>query len=260
MKRIALDFGHNCSNDRGATGIRQEDTLIRETGKKLLTLLKNDGHQVKNVTPYKAESVMHSLRQRVHACNEFNADIFASIHFNAFNDLAHGTEVYYVSEAGKVYAESVVKEIAKLGFYNRGAKLGHFYVIRKTSCPAILIECCFCDNASDMFLYNSTQMAIAIRNGLNLYNRNTYNSGIQYELIIDKATWFKGSTDSSEQLIEKFSPEAFSSDSKIKLDPGTYTVTKFYCKEQRHYYLELKVGLVGFIYEEHGHLKPIYQY
>lgn len=254
IKKIAIDFGHNCENDKGAIGIEQEDKLIREVGQKLITLLDRDGYKTLNVTPKYASGLLSSLKQRVHTCNGFNADIFFSIHFNAFNKKAYGTEAYYLSQTGKLYADSIVTEISKLGYHNRGAKLGRFYVLKHTTCPAVLIECCFCDNPSDMEVYNSTRLAVAIRNGINLDNDNTYSKGIRYRLKVNYKTVFKATTEPAEHLILVDKGRHFKSNSCINLNPGQYQVLDFYCIEDSHYYLKLKPDLVGFIYKNHAEL------
>ena len=80
-------------------------------------------------------------------------DLDISVHFNAFDHLAHGVEVLYVTQ--KDLAAKVSGEIAEAGgFTNRGAKYrSDLYVLNNTREPAILIETCFCDNTSDSHKY-----------------------------------------------------------------------------------------------------------
>jgi hypothetical protein len=87
-------------------------------------------------------------------------DLDVSVHFNAYDGSAHGTEVLYVTQeslAGKVSGA-----IANAGgFANRGAKYrGDLYFLNNTREKAILIETCFCDNTSDSNKYNSSFEAI----------------------------------------------------------------------------------------------------
>ncbi|EKN40224.1 hypothetical protein CFSAN001627_21049, partial [Clostridium botulinum CFSAN001627] len=52
-------------------------------------------------------------------------------------------------------------------YTNRGLKDGYgLYVLKHTKAKAMLIECCFCDNAGDMNRYNAENMANAIEKGL----------------------------------------------------------------------------------------------
>jgi N-acetylmuramoyl-L-alanine amidase len=123
-----------------------------------------------NCTPSNASSVRHSLQQRVNKANSNKVDVFVSIHFNAFNKAAHGTEVFAASSTGKKIALRVLNKIVSLGFFNKGVKDGsHLYVLKNTTMPAILVECCFCDSSKDMTLFSTVtadKMAQAIVDGL----------------------------------------------------------------------------------------------
>lgn len=165
--KIAVDIGHNCPPDTGAVGVRRECDLVREVGEKLIQLLTVEGHEIIRCLPKKATSVSNSLIQRVAIANSSDADLFISIHFNAFNGKARGTECFAISPVGRAYASKIVNEIASLGFINRGVKDGsRLYVVRETSMPAILVECCFCDSREDMSIFDAAKMATAIRAGL----------------------------------------------------------------------------------------------
>ena len=168
MKKFGIDLGHNCDYDGGAVGIKSENFLIREVGWRVIKKLKALGHTVINCSPQQSvTSLGDSLRQRTNRANKYNVDVFVSIHFNAFNGQAYGTEVLYFSSSGKRIAAPVLKEIASLGFYNRGLKYrNNLHVLKATRMPAILIECCFCDSAKDMRLFDAEKMANAIVKGL----------------------------------------------------------------------------------------------
>lgn len=165
--KFGIDIGHNCSPDTGARGIKHECALNMEVGKLVIAKLEALGHEVVNCTPTKAASVTDSLRQRVRRANTEKVGLYVSIHFNAFNKKAFGTEVFAISAIGRAYAACVLEEICKLGFTNRGVKDGsHLLVVRSTAAPAILIECCFCDSKRDMDIYDAEKMAEAIVRGL----------------------------------------------------------------------------------------------
>ncbi len=170
--KIAIFRGHNTIYNTGAVGIRKEDDLINEVAFKLLDKLKNFSLDVIDCTPTEAEfknikSTTDSLSLRCKKANTANVDLVVSIHFNAYNGQAHGTEVLYVSEKGKEIAQPIQNEIVKLGYTNRGVKKRtDLYVLNYTIAPAILIECCFCDSKTDMELYDSDKIATAIVQGL----------------------------------------------------------------------------------------------
>ncbi len=165
--KFGIDMGHNCHPDTGASSIKFEDNLTKEVGNKVIAKLKDLGHTVINCNPDSASSVGSSLGKRCSKANANKVDIYVSIHFNAFNGQANGTEVFAVSDTGNKIAKPVLDEIIKLGFFNRGVKSGsHLYVLRNTDMPGILIECCFIDSTKDMQLYNGETMATAIVKGL----------------------------------------------------------------------------------------------
>lgn len=166
--KYGIDLGHNCFPDIGAQGIRRdEDELIRDVGYLLISSLVEMGHDVILTTPRSATSVNDSLRKRWTLANKEKVDFFASIHFNAFDKKVGGTEVFAASPRGRLVAAQVVNNIAALGFKNRGVKDGlKLQVVRETTMPAILIECCFCDNKQDMDIFDEGKMAMAILEGL----------------------------------------------------------------------------------------------
>ncbi|MBD2136415.1 N-acetylmuramoyl-L-alanine amidase [Anabaena sp. FACHB-1237] len=165
--KFGIDIGHNCPPDSGATGIKSEDRLTMEVGNKVIDKLKSLGHTVIPCKPDSAGTVSQSLGRRCSKANSAGVDFYVSIHFNAFNGKANGTEVFAASDAGRKYAVPVLNEIVKLGFFNRGVKDGsHLYVLRNTNMPGILIECCFIDSQKDTDLYDGEKMATAIVKGL----------------------------------------------------------------------------------------------
>ena len=165
--RFGIDIGHNSPPDTGAKGIKYEDNLTLDVGNRVMGKLKDLGHQTIDCKPTKSYSVRNSLHQRTAKANSSKVDIFVSIHFNAFNGYANGTEVFAISSTGKKIAKSVLDEILKMGFFNRGVKNGsHLFVLKNTNMPAILVECCFIDSGKDMKLFDSETMANAIVKGL----------------------------------------------------------------------------------------------
>lgn len=243
--KIAIDIGHNvlCTNGRhdiGATGHAQEDDLTNEVGELVISKLEKLGHTVVRTLPASASSVSNSLYQRVTTANLSKADIFASIHFNAFNALAYGTETFAKSSSGAAIGSAINAEICKLGFYNRGVKRANFYVLSRTSMPAVLIECCFIDSAKDMLLFDSKKMSDAIVKGL----VGELPPNISFEkanLQIKHQTWLKPSTEQS---------------SKIPLNklrrvlPGYYPIN-YLGAEEGHYQIQYQ-GADYFVYSGHA--------
>jgi N-acetylmuramoyl-L-alanine amidase len=244
--KFGIDIGHNCPPDTGAVGLQKEDDLTRAVGRLLMQKLADAGHTVVNCTPTTASNITDSLRQRVNKANDNHVDIFVSIHFNKFNSQANGTEVFAISRVSQSIAESVLKEIVQLGFRNRGVKNTPFFVLKHSSMPAILIECCFCDSPKDMSIFGAEKMAEAIKDGL--IGESNDNSLPQPGLLrIRQSTRLKPSTEQSSYL---------PSETLVNIAPGDYPVLDFRY-EEKHYWVKWTDKSQAnrdehFVFEEHG--------
>lgn len=162
--KISGDAGHNCSSDTGAIGYKKEDILTKEVWTLVQAKLKSIGITTVDCTPYNMtfSSVTQSLAYRVNKANASNSDLHLCIHFNAGG--GHGVECHIIGTGGKAetYAKSICKEIASLGYTNRGVKVSNLYVPKYTTMSCVLIECAFVDSKADMDRYNGDTMANAI--------------------------------------------------------------------------------------------------
>lgn len=179
--KLAIDIGHNCSYDVGASGIKSEDKLNLEVGNSLISKCLSSGIEVIKCLPSSASSLYDSLNKRVAIANNHNSDFFISIHHNAFPG-AQGSEILcYPGSKGVDVAKVVLPEIVDLGFRDRGVKpRGDLFVLKNTIMSAMLIECAFCDSEHDMQIYNSEAMAAAIFRGIkkafNIHNEESNQS------------------------------------------------------------------------------------
>lgn len=167
--KILLDMGHTLTGaDLGAEGCgRKEQECTRDIGYRIKEKLEHMGHMVAICSPDNAISLHESLDYRVKTANKEDGDLYISIHMHAFNGIAQGTEIY--TYGGKRFreAQDVLENIVTLGYRNRGIKDGsRLYVIRKTKMKAMVIECCFIDNESDMELYDAETFAEEIVRGI----------------------------------------------------------------------------------------------
>lgn len=80
--------------------------------------------------------------------NAGNYDVACELHLNCFNGAARGTETYYKTSRGKVYADRVNAKLATI-FPDRGVKTKNLYMLNQTKAPAILTEVFFCDSKAD---------------------------------------------------------------------------------------------------------------
>lgn len=180
--KICINPGHTLSAaGSGAIGIKIESIENRKVAKEVIRLLKQEGHTVINSTVDYANSQLEYLKKCVEQANANNCDLFVSIHFNAFNGRAFGTEVLINSDNSKAKdeAQRICSKISALGYKNRGVKIRpDLYVLKHTKMPALLVECCFIDNQEDMYIYNTESMAKAIVEGI-------LNKGIN-DIVIEK--------------------------------------------------------------------------
>lgn len=167
--KIAVDIGHNCAPDTGAVAIGNENVMVMDVGRRVISKLRALGHNVLLVTPTDCSSVSNSLWQRVSSANGWGAELYVSLHENAGG--GHGVEVWIGSERSRAIAQNIVNNIAALGFRNRGVKVQgkdgpHLYVLNNTIMPALLVEGAFVDSAEDMRRFNAEDMANAIVQGI----------------------------------------------------------------------------------------------
>ncbi|BEU87466.1 hypothetical protein TAMA11512_09300 [Selenomonas sp. TAMA-11512] len=107
--------------------------------------------------------------------NASEADVFISIHCNAFNGNAKGTEVlvYPGSAAGRKLGNCIQRQIVdSMGTTDRGLKdRPNLWVLKHTDMPAVLVELAFIDNAGDAVLLRDRQddFARAIARGVTDY-------------------------------------------------------------------------------------------
>lgn len=149
--KIVIDPGHG-GKDPGATsnGIKEKDINLK-ISKALKEELLREGFTVKLT---REDDRFLSLKERYDIGNNFNGDLFISIHCNSsINAYASGTEVFIYNlknKETKDLGERIALEISKdLKLKNRGVKEGNFAVLRYTKMKAILIENAFLSNKED---------------------------------------------------------------------------------------------------------------
>jgi N-acetylmuramoyl-L-alanine amidase len=155
---FAIDCGHGTSPDTGASALLFEDVVVAEVGAALKTELEQRGQRVIMCRPKVASSVTDSLNRRVHVSNQGGADLYVSLHCNAFKrtDKPMGVEVFAIGTKGREVAARVERNLAAQGQKSRGVKNGdHLFVLKYTQAPAILVELFFLDSEADVALYRS---------------------------------------------------------------------------------------------------------
>lgn len=190
MKKIVIDAGHG-GRDVGAVGPTglTEAMVNLDIALRIAQLLDDDGFDVENgleVLGTRLRDEFIELADRAAKANACDADLFVSIHCNAStNRDANGFEVWTTpghTESDAI-AEAVIESIAS-AFSDAKLRADlqdgdrdreeNFLVLRKTSCPAILVETGFISHVATESAMRTplwrTRMAMAIaagiRNGL----------------------------------------------------------------------------------------------
>ncbi len=117
-----------------------------------------------------------SLQQRCDIANSAHADIFVSIHNNAYLTTSEGTETYcyYNSVDGRKLATDIHSEVVKrVRLPDRGVKQAGFYVLKHTDMTSALVEGCFLTNPAEAKLLQQAnfrqKVAEGIAAGINTY-------------------------------------------------------------------------------------------
>lgn len=163
---VMLDPGHGESTGgkRSPDGTLREYEFNRDVAKRLKAILEQNGITVLMTVDDDTTDV--SLSERASKANTSIADIFVSIHANAFGNgvdwenNAVGWEIYYYSEDtyGKTLAEYIHKANVSggIGIKDRGVKTANFAVIKNTNIPAVLIEHGFYTSQTEVELLKSS--------------------------------------------------------------------------------------------------------
>lgn len=148
---VVLDPGHG-GPDPGAVGIGgiQEKQIVMAITQQVAAALRAQGVAV--VLTRQGDQEV-DLQPRVDIAEAANARVFVSIHANAISmdrPEVNGVETYYYSDMGARLAEVLHRRVLSLtGMADRGTRQSRFYVLRRTSMPAVLIETGFVTGAVD---------------------------------------------------------------------------------------------------------------
>ena len=163
--KVFINPGHGTS-DPGATGFGlYEADIALQVGKLVEKKLKANDIE----TQLFQSDALSSVPVKA---NAWGADVFVSIHCNACNGVAKGTEtlVYSLGTQGAALADAIQsKIILSLGTVDRGLKERQgLCVLRSSDMPAVLIELAFIDELNDnsLLAHKQDQFAQAIADGI----------------------------------------------------------------------------------------------
>ena len=143
---VVLDAGHGGSDTGAIGGGIYEKTITLDVAKRVEKILKQKGYDVKMT---RVDDSTVSLQERVDISENYNPDIFVSIHVNSsVKPEINGIETHYYHQESLQLAQTVHSSFASaIQANNRGLFKSKFYVINHTTSPAILIEIGFISNA-----------------------------------------------------------------------------------------------------------------
>lgn len=169
-KTVMMDAGHGGS-DYGAVyeGRREKDDTIR-LAKEVGRILEDHGVTVGYT---RAEDVYLTPFERAKLANDANADLFVSLHRNAFprSGVLSGVESYIYQKGGlrEQAAKVVNAKLEAMGFDNLGvSERPHLIVLKRTKMPAVLVQAGYIDSAKDNTLFDGAMedIAFAIADGI----------------------------------------------------------------------------------------------
>lgn len=176
-KSIVVDPGHG-GKDSGARGrTLLEKNVNLDVARRTVTRLALLGARP---TLTRDSDVFVELYDRPRMTNALRADLFVSIHCNAFTrrDVGSGTQTYYCTPQSKALA--VVMHDAlwpRLGVKDGGVHQARFCVVRETEIPAVLVELLFIDNKVEEQLLAKPDVreraAVGVCEGLRRYVEGT---------------------------------------------------------------------------------------
>lgn len=162
-KIITLDAGHGGSDPGaiGSDGTKEKDITLAIT-KAVKELLEKKGAKVymtrtTDVDVYGPNaSDADELQARVNVGEKYNSDLFVSLHINSsVNKNVGGFSTYYYPKTSNDLriAKSIQDQLtANFGVDDLGVRQANFYVIKRISMPATLVEMCFISNEKELVL------------------------------------------------------------------------------------------------------------
>lgn len=162
-KIITLDAGHGGSDPGaiGSDGTKEKDITLPIT-KRVKELLEAKGAKVymtrtTDVDVYGPNaSDVQELQARVNVGEKYNSDIFISLHINSsVNKSVGGFSAYYYPKTASdlKLAKSIQNQLtSNFGVDDLGVRQANFYVIKRISMPATLLEMCFISNEKELTL------------------------------------------------------------------------------------------------------------
>ena len=146
---IVIDPGHGGDDNGASYGYEDEDDIALSISYLLRCELK-----ASNILAFltRERDEFLSLQDRCSFANNLPADLFVSIHCDAWHqETVKGISTHIYRESSKAsitFAEAIQNSLLSVfpNHLNRGVKKAGFYVLKHTNMPAVLVECEFISN------------------------------------------------------------------------------------------------------------------
>jgi N-acetylmuramoyl-L-alanine amidase len=176
---VVIDAGHGGHDRGGIPGQRvAEKDMTLDVAQRLRNVLSARGYRV---VMTRDSDVFVPLGTRVAIANSYRNAIFVCIHFNATGRRgASGIETYFYSHDSLPLASAIHYYVAGgAPSDNRGVRRRGYYVLRKTSIPAVLVECGFLTNPTEAAYAQSAsyRQKLAEEIAAGVRGRNSVSSG-----------------------------------------------------------------------------------
>ena len=146
---IVIDAGHG-GFDRGGIPSQRvpEKEMTLDVSQRLKGVLERAGYKV---IMTRNSDVFVPLPARVAIANSYPNAVFICVHFNsATRSGASGIETYFYSTESAPLAASInAAVVGGAPSENRGVRRRGYYVLRRTTIPAVLVECGFLTNPTE---------------------------------------------------------------------------------------------------------------
>src|ERR1700730_14475127 len=146
---VVIDAGHGGYDRGGIPGQRvAEKDMTLDVAQRLKRVLAASGYRG---VRRRESDVFVSLGGRVAIANSYPNALFVCIHFNSAKRMgAGGIETYFYSRDSLPLASAIHYFVAGgAPSSNRGVRRRGYYVLRKTTIPAVLVECGFLTNPTE---------------------------------------------------------------------------------------------------------------
>lgn len=146
---VVIDAGHGGFDRGGIPGQRvAEKAMTLEVAQRLAKKLRAAGY---HVVMTRDSDVFVTLGERVSIASRYRDAVFISVHFNsASRQGANGIETYYYSTQSAALAANIHRQVvAGTTTDNRGIRRRGYFVLRRATVPAVLVECGFLTNPGE---------------------------------------------------------------------------------------------------------------